>query len=115
MAQRQVNTLTEKICEAEGLVAVAAAKGATLPRSYWDWASQLGPNADGWYPYTHPFNLTGHPAITVPNGFTAAGLPAGGLQLAAPWFADADLLSAAAAYEAARGDDDRRPPGFVIR
>ena len=28
MAQRQVNTLTEKICEAEGLVAVAAAKGA---------------------------------------------------------------------------------------
>ncbi len=70
---------------------------------------------DGWYPYTHPFNLTGHPAITVPNGFTAAGLPAGGLQLAAPWFADADLLSAAAAYEAARGDDDRRPPGFGIR
>lgn len=64
---------------------------------------------DGWYPYTHPFNLTGHPAITIPNGFTSGGLPAGGLQLAGPWLSDADLLSAAAAYEGAQGWTDRRP------
>ena len=64
---------------------------------------------DGWYPYTHPFNLTGHPAITVPNGFTASGLPTGGLQLVAPWLEDARLLSAAAAFETACPADDRRP------
>lgn len=67
---------------------------------------------DGWYPYTHPFNLTGHPAVTVPNGFTGAGLPAGGLQLVGPWLSDARLLSVAAAYEAAAGHPVPWPPGF---
>lgn len=64
---------------------------------------------DGWYPYTHPFNLTGHPAITLPNGFTAAGLPAGGLQLVGPWLGDVELLSASAAYEAAQPWTNNRP------
>jgi aspartyl-tRNA(Asn)/glutamyl-tRNA(Gln) amidotransferase subunit A len=68
---------------------------------------------DGWYPYTHPFNLSGHPAITLPNGFTKAGLPAGGLQLAAPWFADARLFSVSAAFEAAHGIDQRRPADWT--
>ncbi len=56
---------------------------------------------DAWYPYTHPFNLTGHPAVTLPNGFTSAGLPAGGLQLVGPWLSDARLLAISAAFEAA--------------
>jgi len=66
---------------------------------------------DGWYPYTHPFNLTGHPAATLPNGFTAGGLPTGGLQLVAPWLEDARLLAAAAAFEAAHAATEpaRRP------
>lgn len=70
---------------------------------------EAGGLRDGWYPYTHPFNLTGHPAITVPNGFTAAGLPTGGLQLVGPWLDDARLLSIAAAYEEANGLEARRP------
>lgn len=64
---------------------------------------------DGWYPYTHPFNLTGHPAITTPNGFTEGGLPTGGLQLVGPWLSDARLLGVAAAFEAAHGVPIRRP------
>lgn len=62
-----------------------------------------------WYPYTHPFNLTGHPAITVPCGWTADGLPVG-LQILGPWLGDARVLRAAALFEAARPWASRRPP-----
>jgi len=71
-----------------------------------------GETADGprasWYPYTHPFNLTGHPAITVPCGFTSAGLPVG-LQIVGPWLADDKVLHAAACFERARPWADKRP------
>ena len=52
-----------------------------------------------WYPYTHPFNLTGHPAITVPCGFTSEGLPVG-LQIVGQWLSDEKVLHAAAVLSA---------------
>ncbi len=58
------------------------------------------PRWPGWTPFTYPFNLTQQPAATVPCGFTAAGLPAG-LQIVGPRHADALVLRAARAYEAA--------------
>jgi len=58
---------------------------------------------------TVPCNLTGMPAISVPCGFSTDGLPVG-LQLMAPAFAEAQLLQAAAAYEAATPWHTRRPP-----
>jgi aspartyl-tRNA(Asn)/glutamyl-tRNA(Gln) amidotransferase subunit A len=58
------------------------------------------PRWPGWTPFTYPFNLTQQPAATVPCGFTAAGLPAG-LQIVGPRYADALVLRAARAYEAA--------------
>jgi len=61
-----------------------------------------------WYPYTHPFNLTGHPAITVPSGWTADGMPVG-LQIVGPWLADDLVLRAAACFERLRPWADRRP------
>lgn len=47
---------------------------------------------------TSPFNLTGLPAISLPGGVTEQGLPIG-LQIVAPHWAEARLLSAAYAYE----------------
>jgi aspartyl-tRNA(Asn)/glutamyl-tRNA(Gln) amidotransferase subunit A len=50
--------------------------------------------------YTPVYNLTGLPAISVPCGFTSAGLPIG-LQLAGRAFDEATVLRAAQAYESA--------------
>jgi aspartyl-tRNA(Asn)/glutamyl-tRNA(Gln) amidotransferase subunit A len=54
-----------------------------------------------WATFSYPFNLTQQPAVSVPCGFTAAGLPIG-LQLVAAKYADALVLRAARAFEAAR-------------
>jgi len=58
----------------------------------WDWLT--------WAEFSYPFNLSHGPAISIPVGFTAAGLPVG-LQLAGPRLADVAVLQAAATYLAA--------------
>lgn len=55
-----------------------------------------------WYPYTFPFNLTGHPALSMPCGRSSEGLPIG-LQLVAGWHADRHLLDVAAQLQNALG------------
>lgn len=51
-----------------------------------------------WYPYTYPMNLTGHPALSMPCGRSAGGLPIG-LQLVGRWHDDRFLLGVAALLE----------------
>jgi aspartyl-tRNA(Asn)/glutamyl-tRNA(Gln) amidotransferase subunit A len=53
-----------------------------------------------WTPYTYPFNISGQPAITVPCGLAADGLPAG-LQVVGPWGHDRRVLDFAEACEQA--------------
>jgi aspartyl-tRNA(Asn)/glutamyl-tRNA(Gln) amidotransferase subunit A len=53
-----------------------------------------------WAGFSYPFNLTQQPAITVPSGFTGDGLPVG-LQIVGPKYAEALVLRAAKAFEAA--------------
>jgi aspartyl-tRNA(Asn)/glutamyl-tRNA(Gln) amidotransferase subunit A len=58
--------------------------------------------------FTAPFNLTGLPAVSLPCGFTAGGLPVGLQIVAAPW-AEAALLRAAYAFEREAGWHQRMP------
>ncbi|MBF5044450.1 hypothetical protein FGE12_18775 [Aggregicoccus sp. 17bor-14] len=59
-------------------------------------------------PFTPPWNVTGQPAVSVPAGFTANGLPLA-VQLVARPGEDALLLALAAQLEAARRSTQRRP------
>ena len=52
----------------------------------------------GWTPFSYPFNLSQQPAISLPCGLTADGLPMG-VQLVGPMFGDALVLRAAKALE----------------
>ena len=57
--------------------------------------------------FTRPFNLTGHPAASVPCGFTADGLPVGIEFLGRP-FAEPTLFKLGYAYE--QGTHNRKSP-----
>ncbi len=70
-----------------------------------------------WVAITYAITLTGCPALSLPCGFTASGLPVG-LQLVAPPRGEARLLAAARALEQVLGLEaavpiDPRPPAKV--
>jgi aspartyl-tRNA(Asn)/glutamyl-tRNA(Gln) amidotransferase subunit A len=54
-----------------------------------------------WFPWTMLFNMTGHPAISLPCGFGRDGLPIG-LHLVGRFRADAELLRVSALFEASQ-------------
>jgi Asp-tRNA(Asn)/Glu-tRNA(Gln) amidotransferase A subunit family amidase len=57
----------------------------------------------------HLTNLTGHPAVVVPNAFSEAGKPAGSLTFTGRLYDEARLLAAAKAYQDATDFQRRRP------
>jgi aspartyl-tRNA(Asn)/glutamyl-tRNA(Gln) amidotransferase subunit A len=59
--------------------------------------------------FTGPYNLTGMPAISVPCGFTPAGLPVG-LQIAGKPFDEPTVLRVAYAYQQHARWFEKRPP-----
>jgi aspartyl-tRNA(Asn)/glutamyl-tRNA(Gln) amidotransferase subunit A len=59
---------------------------STFPEQYWNGA------------FTLPVNVIGHPAATVPAGFSSDGLPIG-LHIVGKWGDEATVLAASAAFE----------------
>jgi aspartyl-tRNA(Asn)/glutamyl-tRNA(Gln) amidotransferase subunit A len=64
---------------------------------------------DAWVRHSAPGNVTGLPALSVPCGFTSAGLPIG-LQVIGRPFDEAGVLRVGQAYESATDWGTRRPP-----
>jgi amidase len=65
-----------------------------------------------WMKSCYYITVTGHPAISVPCGFTPEGLPVG-LQIVGRHQDDWGVLQLAYAFEQAVGTWKRRPPGLA--
>jgi amidase len=63
----------------------------------------------GWIAFTFPFNATGQPAISVPNGFNREGLPLA-LQIVGRPADEAGIIAIAAAFEEAQPWFGHHPP-----
>ena len=70
---------------------------------------KCGITRQGWTSYQYPFNLTGHPALALPSGFGADGLPTS-VQIVGKWAAETDVLRLGALLEQARPWAQHRPP-----
>ena len=62
----------------------------------------------GFLPFTHPINTIGHPAASVPCGFSSAGMPVG-LHIVGRKGDEETVLAASAAFEHARPWIQHRP------
>ncbi len=62
-----------------------------------------------WISFTFPFNSTGQPAISLPNGFSKSGLPLA-LQIVGRPNDEAGIIALAAQFEEARPWKHLRPP-----
>jgi amidase len=62
-----------------------------------------------WIAFTFPFNSTGQPAISIPCGFSKAGLPLA-FQIVGRPYGEDGIIALAAQFEEARPFKDRHPP-----
>ncbi|TQM02898.1 amidase [Pseudonocardia kunmingensis] len=73
-----------------------------------DVAGEPQPDYLGWMRSAYLVSATGHPALSVPGGFTPGGLPVG-LQIVGPHRGELAVLRAGHAFEQATGVGSRRP------
>ena len=61
-----------------------------------------------WTPYTQPFNMSGHPAATIPCGWSSEGLPIG-MQIVGKRFDEVTVLQVSKAFEKISPWQDKIP------
>ncbi|MFX0080721.1 MAG: amidase [Candidatus Hodarchaeota archaeon] len=61
-----------------------------------------------WSPYTHPFNMSGHPAASIPCGWSSDGLPIG-MQIVGKRLDDITVLQVSKAFEEIAPWQDKKP------
>jgi Asp-tRNA(Asn)/Glu-tRNA(Gln) amidotransferase A subunit family amidase len=81
-----------------------AVKLGTLPSHPSKYLSEL----PEWIPFTFPFNATGQPAFSVPNGFSKSGLPLA-MQIVGRQADEVTIIGLAAQFEKARPWKDKHP------
>lgn len=62
----------------------------------------------GWLPFAYPFNISGHPAASVPCGWSSEGLPIG-MQIVGKRFDELTVLQVSKAFEEIAPWQDKRP------
>jgi aspartyl-tRNA(Asn)/glutamyl-tRNA(Gln) amidotransferase subunit A len=88
----------------------------TMPIVAFDAGAEVPPGGDAeaplpwitWTPYTYPFNLSGHPAISLPCGLAPDGMPVA-VQIVGPFGSDALVLAFAREVETALAFRERHP------
>jgi aspartyl-tRNA(Asn)/glutamyl-tRNA(Gln) amidotransferase subunit A len=88
---------------------LVTACGQTTAARFTDFSADWPPPKLANDMQTIPFNVSGHPAMSLPAGFAANGLPIG-LQLVGRPFDEATVLRVASVLEAELGQRRRRPP-----
>ena len=64
--------------------------------------------AAGWLPFTYPFNASGHPAASIPCGWSSDGLPIG-MQIVGKRFDELTVLQVSKAFEDVAPWQDKKP------
>jgi amidase len=85
-----------------------------MPQSTWSLQALAGAGRDpdtvaARLRFTAPFDLSGHPTLTLPGGMTSDGVPVG-FQIVSRAFDEAGILAAGHAYQQATDWHSRRPP-----
>ncbi len=68
----------------------------------------IGISPTGWQPFTFPFNFTGHPAASIPCGWTSDNLPIG-MQIVGKRFQELLILQVSKAFEDIAPWQGKRP------
>jgi aspartyl-tRNA(Asn)/glutamyl-tRNA(Gln) amidotransferase subunit A len=112
LAERLRAQVDDALAHVDVLAAPTTPSAATPVQS----AAAIGSAEEAWTTavagrslLTSPFNVTGHPALSVPCGFMPENLPVG-LQLIGRPFREEDVLRVADAYQSLAGWHGRRPP-----
>lgn len=109
--RRQLDQLRRTVGNVFADVDLLVTPTCPMPPPTIEEVSRMGapqPGGEVWVRNTRPFNAFGLPAVSVPCGFTEAGLPVG-LQIAGPRFAESRVLAFARVFERAAQSPRRFP------